>query len=44
MIRHVVLFKLKPNVAREERDRWIEMSRLAHSRIGFTFYLQNSSF
>jgi hypothetical protein len=33
MIRHVVLFKLKPNVSREERDRWIEMSRLAHTRI-----------
>jgi hypothetical protein len=29
MIRHVVLFKLKANVSREERDRWIEMSRLA---------------
>jgi len=33
MIRHVVLFKVKPNVSREERDRWIEMSRLAHTRI-----------
>jgi len=33
MIRHVVLFKLKPNVSREERDRWIERSRLAHTRI-----------
>ena len=37
MIRHVALFKVKQNVSREERDRWIEMSRLAHSRIGFTF-------
>jgi hypothetical protein len=33
MIRHVVMFKLKPSVSREERDRWIEMSRLAHTRI-----------
>lgn len=33
MIRHVVLFKLKPGVSHDDRDRWLEMSRAAHARI-----------
>lgn len=34
MIRHVVLFKLKAGVTPDELDRWLEMSRRAHARIG----------
>jgi hypothetical protein len=33
MIRHVVLFKLKVGVTSDDLDRWLEMSRRAHTRI-----------
>jgi hypothetical protein len=33
MIRHVVLFKLKAGVSPDDLDRWLEMSRRAHTRI-----------
>lgn len=33
MIRHVVVFKLKPGVSPAERDRWLEASRRAHAKI-----------
>ena len=33
MIRHVVMFKLRPGVSEAQRDEWLEMSRRAHQRI-----------
>ncbi len=33
MIRHVVVFKLKPGVSEVRRDEWLEMSRRLHGRI-----------
>jgi hypothetical protein len=33
MIRHVVMFKLKPGVSEAQRDEWLEMSRRVHERI-----------
>ena len=33
MIRHVVVFKLKPGVSEARRDEWLEMSRRLHGRI-----------
>ena len=33
MIRHVVMFKLKPGVTPARRDEWLEMSRRAHAEI-----------
>ena len=33
MIRHVVVFKLKPDVSEARRDEWLEMSRRLHGRI-----------
>ena len=33
MIRHVVVFKLKPGVSEAQRDEWLEMSRRLHGRI-----------
>jgi hypothetical protein len=33
MIRHVVMFKLKPGVSVAQRDEWLEMSRRVHEQI-----------
>ena len=33
MIRHVVMFKLKPSVSLAQRDEWLEMSRRLHGEI-----------
>ena len=33
MIRHVVMFRLRPGVSEAQRDEWLEMSRRAHQRI-----------
>ena len=33
MIRHVVMFKLRPGVSEAQRDEWLEMSRRVHERI-----------
>ena len=33
MIRHVVMFKLKPGVSPAQRDEWLEMSRRLHGEI-----------
>lgn len=33
MIRHVVMFKLKPDVSKTQRDEWLEMSRRVHGQI-----------
>jgi Stress responsive A/B Barrel Domain len=33
VIRHIVLFKLKVGVTSDDLDRWLEMSRRAHTRI-----------
>lgn len=33
MIRHVVMFKLKPGVSPARRDEWLEMSRRVHAEI-----------
>ena len=33
MIRHVVMFKLKPGVSSARRDEWLEMSRRVHAEI-----------
>ena len=33
VIRHVVMFKLKPGVTEAQRDEWLEMSRRLHERI-----------
>ncbi len=33
VIRHVVMFKLKPGVSQARRDEWLEMSRRLHGRI-----------
>jgi Stress responsive A/B Barrel Domain len=33
VIRHVVMFKLKPGVSEAQRDEWLEMSRRLHERI-----------
>jgi hypothetical protein len=33
VIRHVVMFKLKPGVSPAQRDEWLEMSRRAHGEI-----------
>jgi hypothetical protein len=33
VIRHVVMFKLKPGVSSAQRDEWLEMSRRLHGEI-----------
>ena len=33
MIRHVVMFKLKPGVSPAQRDEWLEISRRVHGEI-----------
>jgi Stress responsive A/B Barrel Domain len=33
VIRHVVMFKLKPGVSPAQRDEWLEMSRRLHGEI-----------
>ena len=33
MIRHVVMFKLRPGVSEAQRDKWLEMSRRVHEQI-----------
>lgn len=33
MIRHVVMFKLKPGVSPAQREEWLEMSRRVHAEI-----------
>jgi hypothetical protein len=33
VIRHVVMFKLKPHVSTAQRDEWLETSRRLHDRI-----------
>ena len=33
MIRHVVMFKLRPGVSEAQRDEWLEMSRRVHEQI-----------
>jgi antibiotic biosynthesis monooxygenase (ABM) superfamily enzyme len=33
VIRHVVMFKLKPGVSPAQRDEWLEMSRQLHGEI-----------
>jgi hypothetical protein len=33
VIRHVVMFKLKPSVSLAQRDEWLEMSRRLHGEI-----------
>jgi Stress responsive A/B Barrel Domain len=33
VIRHVVMFKLRPGVSEAQRDEWLEMSRRVHERI-----------
>ena len=33
MIRHVVVFKLKPDVSPAQRDEWLETSRRLHDQI-----------
>lgn len=33
MIRHVVMFKLKPGVSPARRDEWLETSRRVHAEI-----------
>jgi len=33
VIRHVVMFKLRPGVSEAQRDEWLEMSRRVHEQI-----------
>jgi hypothetical protein len=33
VIRHVVMFKLKPGVSQAQRDEWLRMSRRLHAEI-----------